>query len=206
MWGKKVKAAKRGEEVTLVAKAALPTRFGLFTIAGFYDHREGKEHTAVIRGEVAGTVECLVRIHSECHTGDVLGSLRCDCRDQLEEALRIIGRLPFGLLIYLRQEGRGIGLLNKIKAYQLQDAGFDTVDANEYLGFPSDARDYRVASRIIEFLQIRSVVLLTNNPSKIEGLRAEGVVVERRMPIIAPRNRFNDDYLSTKQRRMGHLL
>jgi GTP cyclohydrolase II len=136
----------------------------------------------------------------------VWGSLRCDCRDQLEAATRYISQRPFGAVIYLKQEGRGIGLLNKIKAYQLQDLGLDTVEANQYLNMPVDARDYKVAAKIIQLLKIRSVSLLTNNPDKIEKLIAEGVHVVDRIPIVIPSNRYDEDYLDVKKRKMGHLI
>jgi len=145
-------------------------------------------------------------MHSECHTGDVLGSLRCDCRDQLEAALRYAGAQERGAVIYLRQEGRGIGLLNKIKAYRLQELGLDTVEANQYLGFPGEARDYKVAAKILGLLGIDSVRLLTNNPDKIDKLRAEGVAIEGRIPIVIPPTPENQGYLATKRERMGHLI
>jgi GTP cyclohydrolase II len=192
--------------VQYVAKADFPTEFGHFTLHGFFDNREGKEHTAVVRGDIADKEDCPLRIHSECHTGDIWGSLRCDCQKQLHESLRYIAERPFGAVIYLKQEGRGIGLLNKIKAYQLQDRGLDTVEANQYLGFPADARDYKVAGKILDLLQVKSVALLTNNPEKIEGLQAEGVDVVRRIPIVIPTNPFNKKYLETKKNRMGHLF
>ena len=192
--------------VQLVARAHLPTRFGEFTLDGFYDGREDKEHTAVVRGDVQGKEGVPLRVHSQCHTGDVLGSLRCDCRDQLEAALRYIGSRDVGVLIYLMQEGRGIGLLNKIKAYQLQDLGLDTVEANHFLGYPGEARDYRVAAKIIQLLGIRSIALLTNNPDKIEKLQREGVHITERLPLVIPPNPYDKHYLETKKKKMGHLF
>ncbi len=192
--------------VVEVARAQLPTRYGRFVIVGFYDGREHKEHTAIIKGDVRGAEDCPLRIHSECHTGDVLGSLRCDCREQLEAALRYVGSQPFGVVIYMKQEGRGIGLLNKLKAYQLQDLGLDTIEANLYLGFPEDARDYKVAARIVGLLGIRSVLLLTNNPAKIDGLEHEGVLVSGRVPLVIRANPYNADYLHVKKSQMGHLF
>lgn len=192
--------------VQLVAHAHLPTRFGDFEIYGFYDAKANKEHTAVVHGDIDGKEAIPVRIHSECHTGDVLGSLRCDCRDQLEAALRYVGSRERGAVIYLKQEGRGIGLLNKIKAYQLQELGLDTVEANLYLGFPGEARDYKVAQKILALLGARSVSLLTNNPDKIDKLRAEGVEVVERIPIVIPANPHDEDYLATKKEKMGHLF
>jgi GTP cyclohydrolase II len=192
--------------VQLVARARFPTRFGTFTLYGFWDSRENKEHSAIVRGDVSGRERVPVRVHSECHTGDVWGSLRCDCRDQLEAAVRHIAAQPFGAVIYLKQEGRGIGLLNKIRAYQLQDLGLDTIEANQYLDLPVDARDYKVAARIIELLQIRSVCLLTNNPDKIEQLRAGGVHVAERIPIVIEPNVFSRGYLGVKKEKMGHMI
>jgi GTP cyclohydrolase II len=192
--------------VQLVAHARLPTRFGNFELYGFYDAKADKEHTAVVKGDIAGKENVPVRIHSECHTGDVLGSLRCDCRDQLEFALRYVEKQPFGAVIYLKQEGRGIGLLNKIKAYQLQELGLDTVEANLYLGFPDEARDYGVAAKILTLLEVKSVSLLTNNPDKIEKLQSEGVKVMHRIPIVIQPNNHDEEYLKVKRDRMGHLL
>jgi GTP cyclohydrolase II len=189
-----------------VAKVNFPTRFGLFTLHGFFDTRQAKEHTAIVRGDVAGKERVPLRMHSECHTGDVWGSLRCDCRDQLEFAIRHVAAEPFGAVIYLRQEGRGIGLLNKIKAYQLQDLGLDTIEANQYLGLPVDARDYRVAAKIIQLLGIRSVRLITNNPDKIGQLQAAGVAVIDRIPVVIPANPHDKGYLDVKREKMGHII
>ena len=198
--------ADRSENgVRRVAHAAFPTLFGEFTLIGFEDREGDDELTAVVRGDVRGAADCPVRVHSECHTGDIFGSLRCDCREQLEESLRYIAARDCGAVIYLRQEGRGIGLLNKIRAYHLQDQGLDTVAANERLGFPADARDYRVAARIIELLGIASVRLMTNNPAKITGLKREGIAVTGRIPVVVPANRVNGRYLATKRTRLGHL-
>jgi GTP cyclohydrolase II len=192
--------------VQLAAKADFPTRFGDFTIYGFFDSREAKEHTAIVRGNVEGRERVPLRVHSECHTGDVWGSLRCDCRDQLEAAVRRIAAEPFGAVIYLKQEGRGIGLLNKIKAYQLQDLGLDTIEANQFLDLPVDARDYKVAAKIIELLGIKSILLLTNNPDKIGQLKAEGVEIAGRIPVIIEPNAHSRDYLDVKRDKMGHML
>ncbi|GAB1484909.1 hypothetical protein MASR2M78_37270 [Treponema sp.] len=194
-----------GACVELVAHADLPTRFGHFTVYGFYDSKNDKEHTAIVKGTVSSKEAVPLRVHSQCHTGDVLGSLRCDCRDQLEASLRYIETQDFGAVVYMKQEGRGIGLLNKIKAYQLQDLGLDTVEANEYLGYPGEAREYEVAARIISLLGIKSVSLMTNNPDKIEKLRAEGVRVMDRIPIVIPANEYDAAYLNTKRERMHHL-
>jgi GTP cyclohydrolase II len=192
--------------VQLVAHAHLPTRFGDFELYGFYDAKADKEHTAVVHGDVKGRKAVPVRVHSECHTGDVLGSLRCDCREQLEFALRYVGMQECGAVIYLRQEGRGIGLLNKIKAYQLQELGLDTVEANLYLGFPDEGRDYKVAQKILALLGIESVALLTNNPDKIDKLTSEGVEVTGRIPIVMAPNPHDERYLATKKEKMGHLF
>jgi GTP cyclohydrolase II len=192
--------------VQLVAHAHLPSRFGSFELYGFYDAREDKEHTAMVHGDVAGKKDVPVRVHSECHTGDVLGSLRCDCRDQLEASLRFVATQECGAVVYLKQEGRGIGLLNKIKAYRLQELGLDTVEANLYLGFPDEARDYKVAAKILGLLKIESLRLLTNNPDKITKLRAEGVAVEGRIPLVIAPNAHDEGYLAVKREKMGHLL
>jgi GTP cyclohydrolase II len=192
--------------VEWVACARLPTRFGVFTIIGFLDRSNGKEHTAMVHGNVMGAMDCPVRVHSECHTGDVWTSLRCDCREQLEKSLQYVQSQERGAVIYLRQEGRGIGLFNKLKAYNLQDLGLDTVEANVQLGFPGDSRSYRAAADIIRLLQIRSVALLTNNPEKIRGLEQEGIQVTRRIPVIIPANEHNRRYLNTKKKRLGHIL
>ncbi|HET6451185.1 MAG TPA: GTP cyclohydrolase II [Spirochaetia bacterium] len=192
--------------VQLAARATLPTRFGTFTLYGFYDNREGKEHTAIVNGDVEGGERVPLRVHSECHTGDVWGSLRCDCREQLEAATRYIAEQPCGVVIYLKQEGRGIGLLNKIRAYQLQELGLDTIEANQYLDLPVDARDYKVAAKIIKLLKIRSVMLLTNNPDKIQQLQNAKIHVAGRIPIVIPANRHDKGYLDVKKEKMGHLM
>jgi GTP cyclohydrolase II len=191
--------------VQLVARAQLPTRFGNFEIAGFYDAKHDKEHTVVIKGDVSGAVDLPLRIHSQCHTGDVFGSLRCDCRDQLEEALRYIEEEGRGAVVYMKQEGRDIGLLNKLKAYRLQELGLDTVEANRYLGFPDDARGYEVAASIIRLLGIQSIRLMTNNPDKIDKIKAAGIEVAGRIPIVIKPNAHDARYLKTKKERMGHL-
>jgi GTP cyclohydrolase II len=191
--------------VQLVAKVELPTRFGTFMLYGFHDGKDNLEHTAMVRGDVHGKEDVPVRVHSECHTGDVFGSLRCDCREQLEASLEYVAGQDFGAVIYLKQEGRGIGLLNKIKAYRLQDLGLDTVEANHFLGYPAEARDYQVASDIIDLLGIKSIALLSNNPDKIEKLERDGVTITRRIPLVIPPNPYNTHYLETKRIKMGHL-
>jgi GTP cyclohydrolase II len=192
--------------VRVVAVADLPTRIGPFRIVGFWNNRDGKEHVAMVHGDVVGGAEVPVRLHSECLTGDVMGSLRCDCRDQLTEGLRALLLQPCGVLLYLRQEGRGIGLINKIRAYALQQRGLDTVEANQALGFRDDERDYAVAAHMLKSLGIRSVRLITNNPEKIRQLGQYGVEVAGRIPHVIPPNEFNRFYLETKARRSGHLL
>jgi len=194
------------ERVRIVSVADLPTRFGRFRAVAFTADESGKEHLAIVKGTVRGRSRVPTRVHSECLTGDVLGSLRCDCRDQLIAALETIGREPSGLVLYLRQEGRGIGLTNKIRAYALQDQGHDTVDANRMLGFADDARDYRVAADMLEGLGVRSIRLMTNNPTKVESLRRHGIRVTDRIPHVMPTNPHNEAYIATKRERSGHLL
>lgn len=188
------------------AEADLPSRFGEFRVVAFDGDPHGKEHLALVRGEVRGKRDVPVRLHSECLTGDVLGSLRCDCRDQLIASLEAVGRMPCGAVLYLRQEGRGIGLTNKIRAYALQDQGHDTIEANRLLGFGDDERDYEVAARMLEALGVESVTLMTNNPAKLRGLREHGMRVTERIPLVTRPNRHNAGYLATKQRRAGHWL
>lgn len=184
----------------------LPTEEAEFMLCLYHSSRDQKEHLALILGEIEEHEEVLVRIHSECFTGDVLGSLRCDCGEQLEQALRLIAAEGAGVLLYLRQEGRGIGLYDKLRAYNLQDEGYDTVDANLLLGHQADARDYEEAALILRDLGVPSVRLLTNNPAKINSLRRHGVQVSHRVPLQMPPNRENAAYLATKVRRMRHLL
>lgn len=191
--------------VRAVAVAALPTRFGEFQVVAF-EANDHKEHVALVRGDLQGAQDVPTRLHSECLTGDALGSLRCDCRDQLEAAMGVLGGLSAGLLLYLRQEGRGIGLANKIRAYQLQDAGLDTVDANLALGFRDDERDYAIAAHILRTLGVESIRLMTNNPRKIEQLRHYGVRITGRIPHVLPPNDHNRFYLETKANRSGHFL
>jgi GTP cyclohydrolase II len=192
--------------VRIAAVADLPTRFGDFHVVAFWNDRDAKDHVAIVRGDPVDGEDVPVRIHSECLTGDALGSLRCDCRDQLEASLRTIASEPAGLVLYLRQEGRGIGLLNKIRAYALQDHGLDTVEANLALGFRDDERDYAIAAHMLALLQVRSVRLLTNNPRKIAGLEALGVRVTGRIPLVIPPNEHNAFYLRTKALKSGHLI
>jgi len=192
--------------VKVDAIAELPTRFGRFKIVAFWNNRDGKEHVALVHGDIMGAAEMPTRLHSECLTGDALGSLRCDCRDQLEVALRRLSSMERGLLLYLRQEGRGIGLRNKVRAYALQDRGLDTVEANRALGFRDDERDYEVAAHMLASLNVESIALMTNNPDKIAQLQRYGVKIARRIPHVIPPNEFNRDYLLTKAVRSGHQL
>ena len=187
------------------AESRLPSRFGPFRLVVYRELDGDKEHLAMIVGEVEGAEDLLVRVHSECLTGEVFHSLRCDCRDQLDLALTRIQDAGAGALLYLRQEGRGIGLGNKIRAYAKQDEGLDTVDANLALGFEDDLRGYRVASDMLRDLGVRSVVLMTNNPRKVEGLTQDGIVVTRREPHEVDAHDDNRGYLKTKQDRLGHL-
>jgi GTP cyclohydrolase II len=192
--------------VKIAAIAELPSRFGQFHIVAFYNNKDGKEHVAIVRGDVTNGENIPVRLHSECLTGDVIGSLRCDCRDQLESALRMIGKMDRGILLYMRQEGRGIGLINKIRAYGLQEHGYDTVEANIALGFRDDERDYSVAAHMLESLHVKSICLITNNPKKIEDLEKNGIQVNGRIPHIMQPNQYNRFYLETKANKSGHLL
>lgn len=192
--------------IRLSARARLPSRFGDFEVHAFDVSIDGQEYGAVVKGDVTGREAVPVRLHSECFTGDIMGSLRCDCRDQLEHALETIGRAPHGVVVYLRQEGRGIGLVNKVRAYALQDEGLDTVEANHALGFDDDLRTYEVAAEILRHLGVASVALLSNNPAKRRGLEANGVPVRELVPIRMPANAHNRAYLDTKRRKSGHLL
>lgn len=190
--------------VTIVAKVDFPTKYGQFELYGFHETKTDKIHTVMVKGDLNGSADCPVRVHSECHTGDVLGSMRCDCGEQLDASLKYIAVQGWGALIYLKQEGRGIGLLNKLKAYSLQDEGLDTVEANEFLGFPAEARDYSAGAAIIHALGIKSVVLLTNNPDKVKKLSDMGIKISRREPVIIEPNKYNRFYMETKKLRMGH--
>lgn len=192
--------------VQRMACARLPAPEGEFQLCLYHNSRDDKEHLALVMGAVAGATELLVRVHSECFTGDVLGSQRCDCGEQLHRAMRLIADAGRGLIIYLRQEGRGIGLLNKLRAYNLQDEGYDTVDANLRLGHQADERDYTVAALILQDWAVRSIRLMTNNPTKIESLRSLGVDVTSRVALQPSITADNAEYLRTKAERMRHLL
>ena len=189
-----------------VTDVPLPTRFGNFRMSGYVNRYTGEHHLAIVKGDVCTSEPVLCRIHSECLTGDVFGSLRCDCGEQLAEALRRIEKAGRGVLVYMRQEGRGIGLINKLRAYELQDKGMDTVEANLALGFPSDLRQYDAAGAILADLGVRKLILMTNNPMKIRGLDKYGIEVTGRDPIEMTCNEKNMMYMYTKYRKMGHLL
>jgi GTP cyclohydrolase II len=201
---------KRTRKPRIVAEAHLPTRFGRFRVLGIEGGVNGdgkkEEAVALVHGRIQGRRAPLVRVHSQCLTGDVLGSQRCDCRAQLELALREIGKAPSGILLYLPQEGRGIGLMNKLKAYELQDQGMDTVEANRELGFADDSRDYRFSASILRLLGARSVRLLSNNPDKVVQLERAGIHVAARLPCQPRTSRISRKYLKTKKDKLGHIL
>jgi GTP cyclohydrolase II len=192
--------------VRVRAIADLPTRFGQYQVVAFENCLDKQDHAAFVHGDVFEQENVPVRVHSECLTGDAIGSLRCDCRDQLLESLGRIGQMERGIVLYLRQEGRGIGFVNKIRAYQLQDSGYDTVQANELLGFRPDERDYEIAAHMLNALHVRSIEILTNNPSKVQDLQRHGIQISGRIPVEIPANEINRPYLQTKRDRMGHLL
>ncbi len=200
------KSNRKVPAVQMVAHAELPTRYGRFTIYGFKGRGPQEEAVALVRGNLKGRTAPLVRVHSQCLTGDVLTSLRCDCRAQLELSLKKIGQAPSGILLYLPQEGRGIGLMNKLRAYQLQDGGMDTVEANEKLGFAADARDYDFSAQILKKLGARKIRLLSNNPEKVRQLESSGIQVVERVPCQPRVSKISRGYLKTKKRKMGHLL
>jgi len=197
---------KKGSSVKLIARAALPTRYGRFTIFGFKGRGPLEEAIALVRGRLNGKTAPLVRVHSQCLTGDVLASLRCDCRAQLELSLKKIGQAGSGILLYLPQEGRGIGLMNKLRAYQLQDGGMDTVEANEMLGFAADARDYDFSAQILRKLGATKIRLLSNNPEKVRQLEHSGIRVVDRVPCQPRISKTSRAYLQTKKNKMGHIL
>ena len=192
--------------VRYVVSSRLPTPWAVFDMHGFEDLETGKEHVVLTLGEVGNGAPVLCRVHSECLTGDALFSLRCDCGAQLEAALQKIAREGRGALLYLRQEGRGIGLINKIRAYQLQDQGADTVEANERLGFGADMRDYGICREMLSHLAISAVRLMTNNPRKVDALQQQGIQVAERLPLQIGRNPHNARYLATKAGKLGHMI
>lgn len=189
-----------------LVQTRIPTRHGEFILHYYSNNIDKKEHVALVKGNVMGKENVPVRIHSECFTGDVLGSRRCDCGEQLDMALELIDKAGFGVLIYLRQEGRGIGLLKKLQAYNLQDQGMDTVDANIHLGHLADEREYSIAALILNDLKIKSIELITNNPKKIDELKKLGINVAGRIPIEAAAHDDNLEYLKTKVKKMAHML
>lgn len=197
-----------GEDLVVkqVVSTRLPTIYGEFALCLFENNQDSKDHLALVMGEVSGGENVLTRVHSECLTGDVLGSQRCDCGDQLHQALARIAEEGCGILLYMRQEGRGIGLVEKLRAYNLQDQGFDTVDANLILGHQADSRDYSISAAMLADLGVISIRLLTNNPTKIDKLRGLGISVVARVPLASTVNANNERYLRTKVTRMNHLL
>ena len=197
---------EKEEMVALVTKAKLPTKFGEFDILGFENKLNGEHHVALVQGDLSDGKDVLCRVHSECLTGDAFGSLKCDCGEQLEEALQQIKQEGRGILLYLRQEGRGIGLINKLRAYALQDQGLDTVEANLALGFKEDEREYYIGAQILKNIGVKSLRLLTNNPEKINDLVKYGIEVMERVPLQINDNRYDHDYLKVKQTKMGHLF
>ncbi|MCK4492567.1 MAG: GTP cyclohydrolase II [Methylococcales bacterium] len=194
------------EKLETLVQTRIPTQYGEFTLHYYNNPLDDKEHLAFVKGQVANQENILVRIHSECFTGDVLGSRRCDCGAQLDMALKVIAQAGQGVLLYLRQEGRGIGLLKKLQAYNLQDDGLDTVDANLQLGHLADERDYEIAALMLQTLAVKSIDLMTNNPEKIEALTRLGICVHQRIPIETLIHTDNEDYLKTKVERMRHLM
>ncbi len=192
--------------VRIVAAADLPTSLGDYQVVAFWNNFDRKEHAAFVHGDIFEKEDVPARLHSECLTGDALGSLRCDCREQLQQSLATIAGMEYGIVLYMRQEGRGIGFINKIRAYQLQDYGYDTFQANEVLGFKADERDYDLAAHMLSSLHVRSVKLMTNNTDKIKDLQIHGVKITGRIPVIVPPNKHDRFYLETKRKKAGHLL
>jgi GTP cyclohydrolase II len=202
----RISSKSAGNSPQMVAQAELPTRYGRFTLYGFTGRAPQEEAVVLVRGKLNGKTAPLVRVHSQCLTGDVLASLRCDCRAQLELSLKKIGQATCGILLYLPQEGRGIGLMNKLRAYQLQDGGMDTVEANHTLGFAADTRDYDFCGQILKQLGATKIRLLSNNPEKVRQLEQAGIRVVERVPCQPRVSKTSRSYLRTKKRKMGHLL
>jgi 3,4-dihydroxy 2-butanone 4-phosphate synthase/GTP cyclohydrolase II len=197
---------QRENLIEKIVDVDLPTKLGHFQLHLFRSMIDNKEHIALVKGTIDPGKPIIVRVHSECLTGDLLGSLRCDCQDQLHKSMQIIEEEGNGVVLYMRQEGRGIGLANKLKAYKLQDEGKDTVEANEMLGFKADLRDYGIGAQILRYLGIRKIILLTNNPKKVVGLKGYGLEIIKIVPIEVPYNSLNEKYLITKRDKLGHLL
>jgi len=192
--------------ISIGDRVKLPTKYGNFHLVPFQEVDTGIEHVALLKGTPKPTDVVLTRVHSSCVTGDLFGSLRCDCGEQLHKAMELIEKEGLGVIIYLQQEGRGIGLMNKIKAYKLQESGVDTVDANIHLGFAPDERNYQIGAKILKALNIDKIRLLTNNPAKISGLEESGIQIIDRQELIIKSNAYNEKYLKTKQSRMGHVF
>jgi len=198
---------RRNEKlIRRIVETRLPTRYGEFKLIVYETDVDDYQHIALVKGQVDAGGDVLVRVHSECFTGDVLGSLRCDCGSQLQRAMQLIEEAGEGVLVYMRQEGRGIGLVNKLKAYALQDQGMDTVEANVHLGFEPDPREYGIGAQILNDLGVRRMQLLTNNPVKRAGIEGYGLEVTGRVPLTTPVNEHNQRYLDTKREKLGHLL
>ncbi len=193
-------------KLKFIETSKLPTDIGEFTVHAFTDEKESKDHLAICMGDLLTSEPVLSRIHSQCITGESFYSMRCDCRYQLTESLKQIADIGRGVVFYLQQEGRGIGLSNKIKAYSLQDKGLDTVEANHHLGFKEDERTYENVAGMINFLAIKKLDLMTNNPKKIEALKSMGVEVSQRVPLFTSSNKYNEKYISTKIKKLGHLI